>query len=303
MICEHPKYRLALKAKGVNLYECNNCHLIYIKDKPVEKIEEIYKNYYKKNTGGRFNFGIEHIVKMFRFTRAYSVYLENKKATSVLDIGSGRGWMLYFLKHYFGYTRTAGTQISENAYLFSKDKLGLEIYKKDLLGMSFESPFQTVTMLHVLEHVENPEAYIRKIHEILEDKGLIIIEVPNYNAWSRYITKKHWLSLDIKHHLTFFTPETLTKLLEKYNFKVKKVHTYSLEYGAFTSTQSFVNLMTNSNDIFYNWLQNKTQSKYIAIHILLFFILLPFCFLINMLLYFSKKGEVLYVVAEKNKEK
>jgi len=299
MICNHSKKDIELKAKGVNLYQCTSCHLIFIKDKPIEKIETIYKNYYKKDTGGRFILGIEYIVKMFRFLRAYQISQQNKYSKTILDIGSGRGWMLYFLKHFFGYTRTAGTQISENAYLFSKEKLGLEIYKQDLLNMTFETPFQMVTMLHVLEHVDSPEAYIEKIHTILAEKGIFIVEVPNYNAWSRYITKKHWLSLDIKHHLTFFTPHTLTNMLTKHHFKVRSLRTHSLEYGAFTSTQSLVNLLTNSDDVFYNWLQNRASSKYIFLHILIFTLLFPLCFLINLILYFSKKGEVLYVVAIK----
>jgi len=303
MICQNKNYKIILETKGYKLCKCLSCDLIFShKNKEKENPKEIYSNYYKKEAASRFGNIVESIVKIFRFMRAYKIHNLNPKFKSILDIGSGRGWILYFLKKYFKYNITVGTQISENAYKFSKEKLNLEIYNKDLLQLSFNNKFDVISILHVLEHVENVELYVEKIHELLNVKGMLFIEVPNFNSWARILTGKHWLALDLKHHLAFFTPPSLVKLLKKYNLETKKIRTFSLEYSTFTSTQSVVNLITNSDSYFFEWLQDQNRIFNLKIiwHTFLFTILFLPCFLINFCLYFSKNGEVITIVAQKN---
>jgi len=302
MMCQNENSKIVLETKGYELHECLDCGIIFShKDGKQNTNEaETYTNYYKKEKATRFGGPIEMIVKVFRFMRAYRIHLFKPDGKSILDIGSGRGWILFFMRKYFGHERTVGTQISMNAYEFSKEKLKLEIYNKDLLEISFDTKFDVISILHVLEHVENVELYVEKIHDLLNEKGLLFIEVPNYNAWSRKLTNEHWLALDLKHHLAFFTPKTLISLLEKYNFKIKKVRTFSLEYSTFTSTQSVVNYITNTDSYFFEWLQNKTFNLKIFLHAFLFIIIFFPCLLINICLYFSNYGEVITIYAEKN---
>ncbi|MFA6386503.1 MAG: class I SAM-dependent methyltransferase [Candidatus Paceibacterota bacterium] len=302
MICSNEKFDIILRPDGYDICKCLSCGLIFShrNEQNILNQTEIYSNYYKEDTGGRFSDIVEFIVKVFRFIRAYKIHSLDTEAKSILDIGSGRGWILYFLKKYFKYERAVGTQIATNAFKFSTEKLKLEIYNKDLLESSFDKKFDIVSILHVLEHVEKPEEYIEKIYQILDNKGILFIEVPNYNAWARRLTGKHWLAFDLKHHLFFFTPKSLTNLLNKYNFKIKKLETFSLEYSTFTSTQSIVNLVTNSDSYFFEWLQQRDNNPKIIWHTFLFaFFLLP-CFLINLILYFSKSGEVITITAQKN---
>jgi len=302
MLCIHERTKNILEADDFFLLECLSCRLIFLQKKNEPNSDQnIYANYYKEETGERFGNITEFVVKVFRFWRALKIFLLNPKGKKILDIGSGRGWMLYFLKKYFKYNVAVGTQISENAYRFSRGKLGLEIYNKDLLDLELNSAkFDIITLWHVLEHVPAPEAYIQRISELLENDGLILIEVPNFNSWSRILSKKRWLAMDPAHHVTFFTPDSLGDLLEKYNFKIKKINTFSLEYSAFTSTQSLLNLMVGTNNYFFQWLQNGRINFKIIFHLLLFIVLFPGCFIFNSALYFSRKGEIINIIAEKN---
>ncbi|MFA5773630.1 MAG: class I SAM-dependent methyltransferase [Candidatus Paceibacterota bacterium] len=303
MICQNENPEIILETKGYKLCKCLSCELIFAckDEQKILNLVEVYSNYYEKETGSRFSIIIEFIVKIFRFIRAYKIYSLNTKAKSILDIGSGRGWILYFLKKYFKYDRVIGTQIAENAYKFSKEKLKLEIYNKDLLELSFEKKFDVISILHVLEHVKNPEEYVERVYELLNTKGLLFIEVPNYNSWTRKLTQEHWLALDLKHHLTFFMPSSIVSLLKKYNLKIKKIRTFSLEYSTFTSTQSIMNLITNSDSYFFEWLQNRDSNPKIIWHVFLFTILFLPCLLINLCLYFSRSGEVITIIAQKDK--
>ncbi|MFH1656069.1 MAG: class I SAM-dependent methyltransferase [Candidatus Omnitrophota bacterium] len=303
MVCNHQDYKEIYRFDTVPLYRCDQCGITFT-DKHQQDFDSkiIYEEYYKNEMAGRFSFGIEYIIRLFRFFRAFKIFTAFPHAKSILDIGSGRGFMLYYLRKYYKYQRTVGTQISKNALEFSRDKLRLEIYDKDLLELSFKnSSFDIVTMWHVLEHVAEPEKYIEKISVLLKDRGRLIIEVPNFNSWTRHLTGKYWLGLDLDYHITFFTSKSLSRLLEKYNFKIKNIHTFSLEYSIFISIQSFVSFLTRSNHIFFQCIQTADFSRRFIFHAFIFILLAPVCFLVNILLYFSKRGEVLLIIAEKSK--
>jgi len=302
MVCPHLNYTKIYNFDKSPLYRCNECNLIFT-NRFLENFDpkDLYEKYYKNEISSRFGFGIEYVIKIFRFFRAFKIYSIYPSAKSILDIGSGRGFMLYFLKKYYKFKRTVGTQISLKAFEFSREKLKLEVYDKDLLELSLgDSSFDIITMLHVLEHVQQPERYIERIFKLLNNSGKLLIEVPNFNSWTRNLTKQYWLGLDLDYHLTFFTPETLSSLLRKHHFKIKKIHTFSLEYSTFISTQSFVSLLTKSDHLFFQYIQMPGFNLKLMPNAFLFLLLAPFCFFINVLLYFSHKGEVLLIAAEKS---
>jgi SAM-dependent methyltransferase len=301
MICDHTDREQAMKLDPTILWKCRTCGLIF-NEKFRENIDlkKLYSSYYFKNEAvGRFGRWIECVVRAFRFFRAFKMFTIKPDARTILDIGSGRGFMLHYLKNFYGYTRTAGTQISRSAFEFSRDRLRLEMYDRDLLELRFENnAFDIVTLWHVLEHVMEPEKYVECIRDLLKPDGRLVIEVPNFNSWTRVLTGKYWLGLDPEHHIYFFTPDSLSNLLSKYGFKTRIVHTFSLEYSTFISVQSIVSRLTKTDHIVFRSLQLKRFNWKLLPHFLLFAILTPFCFIINLATYFSKNGEILLVVAQ-----
>ena len=300
--CDHQSKETIKISDEIQLYQCQHCALIFRESNGKDHNPTInYDNYYRNEISSRFNPLVEFFVKAFRFYRALKVMIISPRARSILDIGSGRGFMLYFLKKYFGFKEAVGTQISKPAMDYSRDVLGLEIYGEDLLEHDWQGRhFDVISMWHVLEHVPFPEQYIVKIGSLLNERGKLIIEVPNYNSWTRPFTKKYWLGLDIKHHISQFTPESLKFLLQKHGFSILLVHTFSLEYSTFISAQSIVSWLTGTDRVVFNWLQHGGYSWQLIPHFLLFIILAPIYLAINLILFFSKKGEVLFIVAAKS---
>lgn len=301
MHCKHLIQKEVCKFDGISLCRCDKCGLVFV-DKcfKVFNAKKIYEKFYSDEVAGRFSFGIECVIRLFRLFRAFKIFTIHPQAKSILDLGSGRGFMLYYLKKYYKYQRTVGTQISKNAFEFSKNKLCLEVYDKDLLELNLKSTtFDVITMWHVLEHVVSPEVYVDKIYALLNKHGKVVIEVPNFNSWTSFLTGKYWLGLDLNHHINFFTPESLSCLLKKYNFRIKFLNTFSMEHSTFTSAQSLVSLLTSSNHLFFHFLQTSCFNKHLILHGFLFVLVFPACFFINIILYFSKRGEVLHLVAEK----
>lgn len=304
-ICLHTNRREFCTFDNIRLYECADCYLVF--REPTDACRNpslLYDDFYKNEMSSRFQSPVEYVVRILRLYRALKIYTISSNARSILDIGSGRGFLLYYLKKIFRYKRVAGVQISRPAVEYSRNVLGLEIYEKDFIELKWEeNTFDVITMWHVLEHVIDPEHYIAKIRDVLTTDGRLIIEVPNLASWTRKMTAKYWLGLDLKYHITFFSPESLSAMLERHGFRVTLVHTFSLEYSSFISTQSILSRITDTNQMFFRWLQGeKFPLIQLIFHGMLVGLIAPICILVNLLLFFTKRGEVLCVVAKKSRK-
>ena len=84
-------------------------------------------------------------------------------------------------------------------------------------GRIYEQPFDTdfdpgrryglILMLDVLEHLDDDVAALRRVHELLEPDGLLLLTVPAFRSlWTRHD--------DLNHHRTRYTRATLAPALE-----------------------------------------------------------------------------------------
>src|SRR3989344_659844 len=80
--------------------------------------------------------------------------------------------------------------------------------------------FDVVILNHVLEHLEQPEKVLQKIHSLLNKRGIIAINVPNAGSLSAKIYGASWKYVLPDEHLWQFTEKALKSLLEKNGFSV-----------------------------------------------------------------------------------
>ena len=92
----------------------------------------------------------------------------------------------------------------------------------------------------------------------------------------------------------------LKKIYPEANCALVHENPLQLLVSTILSAQSLVSRITKSDHTFLAGLQSNEFRALLSPRTLLLLLLLPACFLINLLLYFSKKGEVIFVVAEKN---
>jgi SAM-dependent methyltransferase len=130
----------------------------------------------------------------------------------IFDIGGGNGYVS------LGIIETGNIPI-----LIEPDIIGVNNAKKrgivNVINSSFQSlnikqnSMPSIGIFDVLEHIEKEQEFIQKIYNSLEIGGKLYITVPSYNLlWSN----------DDKNdgHFRRYTLNSLTKLLEKNNFKI-----------------------------------------------------------------------------------
>lgn len=103
------------------------------------------------------------------------------KGTTVLDIGCGSGFLLDMLKAQ-GKIVWGIEPLPEMIALANKHFPGLTIYQGFAEDLEKLAPFKvdTVIMTDVLEHIEDDEVQLRKIHDALNEDGKLVLVVPAY---------------------------------------------------------------------------------------------------------------------------
>ncbi|MCS7092180.1 MAG: class I SAM-dependent methyltransferase [Patescibacteria group bacterium] len=83
-----------------------------------------------------------------------------------------------------------------------------------------------ITLWHSLEHLPKPELYLRRIHKLLTDDGLVAIAVPNLQARGVGRVGLHWVWIQQPFvHIWHWTPKSLAQLLHQNNFTIVKIFT------------------------------------------------------------------------------
>lgn len=108
-----------------------------------------------------------------------------EKKAKVLDLGAGKGALTQRLLD-LGYDVTAA-DVDPNDYAADKSvfyRLDFNDEKQvDLFRARFTDSFDAVIGVEVIEHVENPWAYVRLIKSLLKVGGWLIISTPNVTSW------------------------------------------------------------------------------------------------------------------------
>ena len=102
-----------------------------------------------------------------------------KKSPVVFEIGSGLGYLTYALRQ-AGYNAT-GLDISEEAVKRAKSDFGDNYICADIIRYSREhvKEVDIVVLTEVIEHVEDPIAFLKSLLLLLKDNGSIILTTPN----------------------------------------------------------------------------------------------------------------------------
>lgn len=129
-----------------------------------------------------------------------------------LDVGCGSGSVLG-LAQALGW-RTAGIEMDAGAATRARP-FAHELHVGDVLTAPFEpGRFDLVTAFHVLEHVPDPIAMLRRMLDWLAPGGIVIVEVPNAGGLGARLFGASWSSLELPRHLSHFTPRSLEQAVQ-----------------------------------------------------------------------------------------
>tara|TARA_B100001175_G_C19482426_1_gene627892 strand:- start:734 stop:1801 length:1068 start_codon:yes stop_codon:yes gene_type:complete len=245
-ICEYEKLilvdfnniflRTESKNKNVHDYKnfiCKNCGVLNQSPQMSEEQLSKYYNSDYRNTGHQLTFNEKVIDFPLKFDQTgisfqrfhyFQKIIEKTNLDifkkNILDFGSYQGSFLYACKKFYD-SYTIGYDYNDEGLKFSKNFLEIdEVFKtKDIYSDLFPKKIKICTLIHVFEHLGNPNKFLKHVHKnILEENGYIYIEVPDIQS-SHYSDPTHCFT---------YSQDSLKYVLEKNDFEILYINNHKI---------------------------------------------------------------------------
>lgn len=226
--------------EGVFTYvQCKKCGLVYMNPQiSPDDIGKFYPPTYgpheQKSEKRQHNLSVVKS-KLKKIPFAVLICDKLTQQSRLLDVGCGNA---DFLNKVSNVTKCQvhGIDISKAAAKAAKENYEIDIYTGTILESPFPcNYFDVITAWWYLEHVSNPSEVLRKMSSLLKKDGYCIIGVPNIDSFNARIFKAKWYHLDCPRHLYIYSPDTITKLLDKTGFFVTSIVFDKTSKGLFNS--------------------------------------------------------------------
>ena len=225
VICKCPRSKIKYRVDSFKIVRCLNCGFVYLKNPlPLTDDTDTYDHYFQASRSHAYEKDSKSAAIRTLWTindQRLDLIDRVGGIKSILDLGSGRGHFLYHASGR-GYD-VRGVEVSAIAAQYCEHHYHVEtsLANIETENWGMEGAIDLITMWHILEHVSDPVALLRKARSALTPGGYVMLEVPNLNSLKFRLASadNKWVGGNHpRHHRLFFTHRTLKKLLEQVGF-------------------------------------------------------------------------------------
>ena len=223
--------------KWVQCRNCGFCYSVYSRDKNI--IDKIYTSAYRdKNAlwrGGspeeifrrvialperesETKLRVRWIKKSISDVWKHGLLEQDAPPYNVLDVGGGTGVFAYefqdanWVVHVIDPNKDSG---------FIKTKLHIPLVQRYYKPGNFHHKFNLITLIYVLEHLSDPISFLKNLHNDMEDKSFLFVEVPDAICLEYKPAEDDIFN---SCHLWMFGPTAITLLLSACGFEVLNLY-------------------------------------------------------------------------------
>lgn len=134
----------------------------------------------------------------------------------LLDVGCGNGGFL-MLALQAGW-QVEGLDLDMGAVQAARSR-GLEVHHGGIEVLGERSAcYDVITLSHVIEHVHDPIATLRRLYALLKPGGVLWLDTPNLSSLGAVRFGPHWRGLETPRHLVLFCPASMRNALTMAGF-------------------------------------------------------------------------------------
>jgi 2-polyprenyl-3-methyl-5-hydroxy-6-metoxy-1,4-benzoquinol methylase len=216
-LCGNPESRLfdqrSFYDQPVSNRICQTCGFVYQSPRiPAVDLERYYEKEYRLQYQGTEEPVLKDLAVQEARANALVNYYKGKTPAPSrhLDIGCSTGALLQKFQEMFG-SHPAGVEPGD-AYRAYAKRQGLAVFPSlEELQEAGQGPFDLVSMIHVLEHLPDPVAYLLNLRQaIMAEPSFLLLEVPNLYAHDCFEIA----------HLASFSAHTLIQVLKRAGFEI-----------------------------------------------------------------------------------
>lgn len=229
-----------------HVVSCRSCGFMFLVDPPAS---EVMSRWYTEGYGSRdlsdplkaspnLMSLLRRLVKrtaLLQWSKRHAIYWRHMmkdhfdsfvpERGRILDVGCGEGFLMRYLRKRKPSRELVGLEVSKTSAEQAR-RLGFIVHEAS--AESFHPHpdlFDSIILSQVIEHLEDPRSYLRKLLNILKPGGMLAISCPNANSYVRTLFGSAWVNWHLPFHLWHFTPETIGHLLDSEGWSVRQLET------------------------------------------------------------------------------
>lgn len=231
-VCGHTTSKEFLKCKDYlvsgemfAIVKCEACGMLYTTPKPAA---DVIGRYYQSEEyvshsdtkKGLVN-KLYHIARKKALKNKLGIVRRYSQGNTLADVGCGTGAFAAYCKSQG--MKVQGFEPDEKSRGYAASKNGIPVAETDAFFAGDGKRYDVITLWHVLEHVDDLHRYFENFRLKLEEKGTLIIAVPNPESYDAVYYREHWAAFDVPRHLYHFSRGNLINLAEQHGFGVSHI--------------------------------------------------------------------------------
>jgi len=233
---------------------CNNCHMVYINPRFKESIahnlynEKDYTEFYKIKLIPSIDYR-RNVLAVNKYNQIMRFFDAPGK---VMDIGCGLGEVLSVFKEK-GWD-SLGIEFNEFAANYSRTEFGLKVVNKSIYDFDSSEKYDLIMLWGVLEHFFEPGKVLDKAYELLNDDGLLVLEVPSADSVLVRYYERTMKSVDRiiegDRHIMLFSLRSFKEMTEGAGFSPVEIISNGLDISTLNRLELGNTLnLSNINDL------------------------------------------------------
>lgn len=234
------------------LLQCDRCQLVMksVKELNREKVQRLQDSVYHCV---RARIQIKMNYKMAR--DRLNILIKFEKDGKLLEIGCGTGEFLE-LADDFGFN-VLGVDASKRYSSYAiKKGLNVKCGRLEDIGLD-ASQLNIIVIFHLIEHIEDPNKFLKQVFSYLKPGGLLFIVTPNVESLTNKVFGYMHPNFQQPDHLFFYSKKTLKDFLLRARFYTVLISSKEYVHHPFTSLKGFLrnflkksasNIVTQDNE-------------------------------------------------------
>jgi 2-polyprenyl-3-methyl-5-hydroxy-6-metoxy-1,4-benzoquinol methylase len=216
-----------------NFDRCNNCGLVFLNPRVSEAelgqfYTASYLPYRVEEAWGKYASFVKQDQQHIDKARVQRVLKHSKLSAQsrILDIGCGKPTFLASLRNRTQ-ANLIGLDFSDEGWKNNRDTYqDIDLRTGEIADLGTEKPMDVITMWHYLEHDYQPQQHLKQLLNYSHTNTRLIIEVPNFDSYTRKKFGKHWSGYHTPRHTALYSPNNIKLMLKNSGWQVEQLLTY-----------------------------------------------------------------------------